>query len=454
MNGCKGSMRWAKACYGVDLREDELVIVRAERTRGRVKYSTISSNDTSFTQETQRGTACIGCLSIRESFTRWLEAPFSDLNKARKVLPTILDIQLPFALEDCVYHFHNVSRHRNVTRALAVAARLADVKKKIECLKARGIDPLVLDQEGLALWTQSLRELPVQPDDRNSPRVIVCLGKDHSTLVIGQGKEFLSAHSVRHEDTDQTGRILRAQLKSQFEIRWYWTGPGARDSRVVSDLLERLSRDWPGPSLVHDEPGTFLARALATRALLPGPLRCNLRTGPLTHPTIIQRAGRESVKAALLFLMSGLLLCGINWTVRELTRKKERKIDHAFSSLAEKLTGHDLGGAKGEHALKIVSEKIETRENLLRPFLNAFEPSLTGTIAGIIEIGKKHDLRYEMLSLSRDKILLSGTAGDWNSCNELSAYLKHEGFAVKLDRKEALIDERIPFTIASGGANE
>ena len=475
MKKCKGSAQWEKTCFAVDIQEDKLVIVRAERCawlsgksvgrpHGRVKTSTVSSDDPSFTEEVQKGASVIGCLSTSESLTCWLEAPYSSFRKARKVFPTILDIQLPFALEDCVCIFFDFTRpaerpppsaKKARTRALAVAARLVDVEKKIDSFKSLGMDPLVLDQEGIALWTQSLLEMPDSPNEGQTTRVVVCLTWVHATVVIGRAGEFLSAHKIRSYDTARISRLLRARLETEVGhapsgMKWFWTGPAAEDSGIVKEMQGRLAVDWPGPSRVHDEPKTFLARALATRALLPGPLRCNVRTGPLTHPEIHRRIRRNSVKAALIYLLSGLLLCSVNWTLQKLAAKKEADMEHALTSLAENLVGYDIGGAKGRHTLKLVDAKIEERKTLLQPFVTAFSSSLIGTMSAIMETGKKYDLRYAMLSLSREHVLISGTAGDWNSCEKLSATLKKVGFSILLNREEVLVNERIPFTITMG----
>ncbi|MDD4871699.1 MAG: hypothetical protein PHR77_14165, partial [Kiritimatiellae bacterium] len=298
---------WIGSCYGIDLQAGQPVVVRAERTRGHVNCFPVSVNDSSFVNGLQSGKAvAVGALTASESFSCWLEAPFLSFRKALKVLPTLLDVQLPFALEDCIYDFVETKQKQltgktdiigkellpvegGVTRALAVAARMEDIQKKIELFKTFGIDPVVLDQEGLALWTQSLLEVPVVTGTENTPRIVVYLGIERSTMAIGRGGELISAHSLGPNNIAQISRLLKAQLKQghgrkDADVRWMWTGPGVGDAALFGKLQESLRSEWPGTSIVHDKPETFLARAVATRALLAGPLRCNLRSGTFLHP--------------------------------------------------------------------------------------------------------------------------------------------------------------------------
>jgi hypothetical protein len=98
----------------------------------------------------------------RDCVCRWLTTPFASLHKARKVLPTILDIQLPFPLEECVYDFvADRKSDDGHVEALALAARHRAVAGALAQWEAHTVDPAVLDHEGLALWSQSLVEQPV-----------------------------------------------------------------------------------------------------------------------------------------------------------------------------------------------------------------------------------------------------------------------------------------------------
>ena len=455
MNRCGRTVDWAKSCLGVDFQDGCLVVVRGERTRRGIRYSPVSPSDPSWKEALEDGTPVVACMSVRESLSQWIETPFSSLSKAAKVLPTLLDIELPFALEDCAYCFLGLRKNAGVVgaRALGVAARRENVDRRLEVLQSEGIDPLVLDHEGLALWTQSIRETP--PGEGNaSNRVIVSLGVGGITLVIGRDGEYVGAHGAQSGDAGEIGRLLRAGVgDGDGGTAWFWTGPGVLDAERLSVLRKPLLEEWPGESFTHDEPGTFLARALVTRALLHGPLCCNLRSGSLTHPLMAGRSMRQDRNAALLLLAAGVLLCAANFAGRMVIGTREKQMDSAFTSLTAEVAGHPVHG-KGEHALTIVEAGLERRREQLQPFVRAFEPSLTGIIESVIAIGEHRGLRYHTLLLGRNSVLVTGVAPDWGSCDELTMLLSSSGFPAEIDREDALQDGLIPFSISTGGAGE
>lgn len=460
----RAPLSWARACYGVDLQGDRLVVVKAERTGSGVSYTTVSADDDVFRAGVAEGVPTAAALSLRESLTRWVEAPFRERSKAVKVLPTLLDIKLPFPLEECLYLFvalRTVSG--GTTRALAAATRRTDAEMNIEALAAHGVDPAVLDQEGLALWTQSLRELPSTPA---SPafRFLVHLGEDDGTLVIGRGDEFRNAHRLGAADAEQIGRLVRAHLEGADDLNaddaggpawWVFSGPGAADGQRLRLLRERLLAEWPGRADSHGEPGALLARAVATRAILAGPLSCNLRLGPLTHPVVAEKAARQARRIPALLLAGGLLLCALNLAATAVAERRQARLGTAFYALAERLAERPLK-ARGADAVRVVSGVVAGRTDALKPFADAFEPSLTRHLRNIVRLGRARDMELQMLNLDRTEITIKGRAVGWHDCAALVSYLQSEGYAVSLDRAEAGNDERVPFTIATaaGGSGD
>ena len=462
MNESTASLSWARTCYGLDLQGDLGFVVRAERKRGRVEYRSVALDEMS-----AGGRLCAGCVGARRSFARWVEAPFASLAKARRVLPTLLDLQLPFALEDCVYSFPCIKGEGDEsTRALAVGARSLDVESVLEAFGAVGVDPVVLDHEGLAIWTQSLRELPVAEAGADVLRTVVFLGNDRATISVGRGEEFLASHGLETDDAARIRRLLVAQVEtlhsrsggggeplSQPRVQWVWTGPGAADGARVAALQEELGEEGRARPTVHEEPHFFLARALATRALVRGPLRCNLRSGALAHPAVTRRAGERARNGALLVLLSGLVLCAAAVGVQALAGRRESRLQEELTSLRDSLAGYHVTG-KGEHGLKAVSEAVDERLTRMAPFVHALGPSLLATLTDVARAAGNRGLHVEVVALARDRVLIRGTAPEWRSCEELLAQVRRAGYAASLQRRDSPESERVPFTISSEGSDD
>lgn len=446
---------WARVCCVAEITPEGLVATRAQRNRGRITCEQLAPADLDAAMH-EPGTVIVACMSARESFSHRLVAPFPSLHKASRVLPTLLDIQIPFALEDCIYSFVDTGRTADKkTESLAVGARLSTVNDRLDTLRQAGLDPMILDHEGLALWTQSLHEEPPDPAQQDTFRVVMDLKGELSTLVIGKGSRFLGAHGIRTDDTARIHRTLKNHLGPEPPpIQWAWTGSRAATEESLAPVRDSLTSEWPGRSLVHDEPDTFLLRALATRAFTPGPLRVNLRHGPISHPFIAKRNSRLMLRTATIALLAGLLLCGANLTWRTLAARGEDRVDSTSRTLAVGVAGDAVGPAKGKDALRMVRDHIERRRLALDPFLAAFRPSLLETIDEIVGAAENHSLEIEGLLLDAGTVTVTGTATDWNSCEGLKERLERKGFAMDLDRKPALASSRVPFTLSSRKFND
>ncbi|MEI6809194.1 MAG: hypothetical protein WCN95_10780, partial [bacterium] len=356
-----------------------------------------------------------GCLGERESFSRWLTAPFRSARKAAQVLPSILDIQLPFPLEDCTYLFlPGGIGEDGKTLALAVAARSTAISDKLAAFKKLGFDPVALDQEGIALWTQSVLEIPPA---QGTMRVVVSLSGNFATMALGKDGLFSGSHSVR-QSADHIGRILRTRFGSSPQgIDWAWTGPDAAPDKVES-LLTDLRKTWPGKSVVHKDPVTFLARAIATRALSAGPMRCNLRTGELAHPVMAIRQQSYHLRTTQLVLAAGLILAATSVATTTIAKRLLADTQTAFSRQVDKLAGYHVT-EKGDKALAKVKKAQRDRLKVSRPFDEAFEPSLVKTLDSILKTGRENGLAYETLFLGREKdrintMSVTGSCATWN----------------------------------------
>lgn len=449
-------LRWQRSALGVDLQPGRMVVVEARRSGRRLTWAELDAAEAGVRSRLQSGGACAAAsLSVRQSFARWVEAPFHSLRKARRVLPSLLDLQLPFPLEECAYEFVELRRmSTGRAGALVVAARRQEVERQLEGLRGAGVDPAILDQEGLALWSQSLREMPCAAPERHLLRAVVYAAADRAALVIGTADRYLDSHAVKLQDAGHAARLVRAHLAGAGGLRWCLAGPAVDGEAARSALTQRLQAEAPGAVSVHDSPGSFLARALAVRALTGEAEACNLRQGALAHPAAVAAAARGRARAALVAAAAGAVLCAANLAAEARLRHHRQAADRAVVELATGLAGHSLGGARGEDALRVVRTALDRRRESLQPYVDAFAPSLTAELAEIAAQGQRAKLRLELLRLEPRALHIAGLAPDWTGCDALVQRLQQRGREVTLKRQEALPDQWIPFVIQQGGGDE
>lgn len=463
----------ARVCYGIPTPGKSIMVVRSSRSSGgSIRHTTIYPSDKTAWQQflddiEKPRIISVGCLPVQESLTLWLLAPFSSKAKAIKVFPSLLDIKLPFPLENCLYDFPDVQRMPdNTTRALAVAARWENIKSRLKDYQSQGLDPVFLDHEGLALWTQSIREMPLPPE---VTRIILYLDSDHTTVVIGKGAQFLNAHSMRNSTpvpsnnaaakavetiqgpgasadalAEQIQRFLYAEVKPGTPFQWLVCGPGARNHSLIDTLHDRFAKDRSGPLTPHQEPESFLGRALNTRALCQGPLRCNFRGADLTHTAILDTARRQALTGALLFLITAVLLCGINAGWLFFSSQRLTEVKQAVAISAGNLAPDERIPYGQE--LREAGKAMDRQSELAEPFLNAFTPSLSARLKDVINSGKECQLTFETLSLRKNNVSISGTAEDWDQCEQFTTHLKKMGYSVTLERQEAVADTLVHFS--------
>jgi len=436
-----------KSCYGVSLHGQKPLCVRAIRgLAGGIRHA-----DASLPPPKDEKTA--GCMDINGSLTIWLDTPFASKTKAGKILPSMLDVQLPFPLEECCFCFAQFRKRadKNIS-VLAVAARREAVQKRIGAYQSSGIDPVIIDHEGLALLDQSLAEIPSQPD---SNRVLISLDSDRVAVIIGSENYFINAHSlqiqtgleeaIRDGDiVNRIRRILRAELPPKQTTEWMFCGPLAKRQDIVNRLAP-LRNEWPGPAAAHDSPESFLPRALAIRAISGEESRCNLRRNELTHPALLDQAQKRASNASFAFLLAGIILIAFNlaWQVIASTQFSNAK--NRISGLCRELSPDRriTYGRETEEIQPVVQKRLED----FAPVINAFNQPLSIPLAGLINAAKKTDLSYSRLELSRDTILISGTTEDWDYCDQLLKYVRSLAYLAEVERHEAEDDNGVRFTL-------
>ncbi|TAN39215.1 MAG: hypothetical protein EPN23_00390 [Verrucomicrobia bacterium] len=457
-----------RIAYGADCGRHQLVVVRATRkantttlwqdtTTGDV--TRLKTVTTEITTAVAGGHALLSAaLPATESFARWLETPLTARDKALKVLPALLDVQLPFPLEICLHDFaFPQADAAGRFRAFAYAARRSDVEARLEQHHALGLDPVLLQHEGGVLWQQALTEIPLAP---RALRIVAYVGDARTALAVGSGAnggELISLHGIRlgadelatpdapaiRQWAGRVTQILRALpvTDAAEPIQWLWCGPGAE---LHAPLEPALAADERVRFKMLAEPVTFLARALA-HAALRGDGTGNLRNGDLTHTAILAHGARTRRNAALNLLLAGLALTGLSLGWRAWLANRETRVQSAIVAAAQQLTG----AAQIPYGQEVdqVQKALKKQATELQPFLDAFQPSAARDLAEVLAAARACRVTLDSLSHSGKALILHGATDDWNRCDPLAARLRAFGYAVELSREEAGADELVRFTL-------
>ena len=393
--------RLLKTAYGIDLSDRHVTLVRV---RGRGAPEVLASGAPGrvpegfarqIANEVAAGRAtCVAAAGCHESVLRRVSAPFSQAERALRVFPSLLDVQLPFPLEQCAVAFTDLEANGSGgTDALAFAARREDVQRVLQRCADAGADPVVIDHEGLALWTESFRAVPAAtPEDG---RIVLQIGPAHSTLVYGRGRRMLGAHGARMGTADAGDAAARAKamaarvktwLQAQTSLTlsartcWIVTGPGAADAA----FLAALRAECPANELrVTDEPATYLARALARRGTNGEALACNLRTGPQEHPQVRRLAAAGGRRRVWFALVAACLLCLVNLAALWWAGQRNDRLQQEIQRQAAQLAG--APAPRGQETL-VVQRALDQQRVTYRPFQRVARPGASATLSALLRV--------------------------------------------------------------------
>jgi hypothetical protein len=445
--------------YGVTVDEGDLRIAVAERSRGgattrslvAVSLGAAGLDDPARLSPIQAdllaGTATLAAaLPAGQGFTRWLETPFGSRRKAERVLPALLDIQLPFPLEACAHRFPTVRKSPDGSRvrALAVAARHQDLARHLDRLRALGLDPPLVEHEALALWSQQLRE---QTDKVSGVRVIAYLGTGRAALVLGKDEDLVAAFALGqgvHALEEEANRpaflrrirhILQAHVpQGAAGVRWTWAGPGAERTPLVRAVEAALGEEVDATFDTAPDPGSFLARGLAADALDGTAARGNLRTGALEHPASTGQRQGQLRRTAVSGVLAGTLLCAIGLAGPAMLAHKERQLQGQISQQAKDLTGMRIV-PRGQE-LVIVEQRLDERRRREAMILRAGKPTASRVVAQAVAQAGPAGVTLTRITANTDFFSIVGAAEDRGRAEQFAERLGDKYRAPRLEIEE------------------
>jgi hypothetical protein len=456
---------WALRACGVDWNGGAPIVVEARMRGGRLILRPLPPESLPVALSGEK-TAVAAALPPGRAMAVWLQTPLTARAKARRVLPTLLDMAMPFALEDCVYAFSAMEplptlagktalpgehRERGKLAALAVAARRDDVAAQLAVYAGKGFDPHVLDHEGLALWTEAQRMLPAP--DADGVRAVVWVREGEALLALGAGQRFWSAHRIADIAGGTLVRTVRVQLDAvaggghaKAPLTWLWGGASAS---ACAALRSRVEADLPAVASVNLPNGeAFLAGALAVRALMDGPLQFNMRRESLAHPLAKRQTDAQQRRLAARLLAAALVLLVANGVCAHVRVRRLQALQAQFKATIDRVTGWPVAAA-GENALLIAQRELAARQEAYRPVVRVFGPSLLETLDRVLSAAASSGVSLRSVLLHVEKVSIQGEAA---AAADAQVFLKHfqqDGYDAELNAMPVSGDQPIRFEIAA-----
>ncbi len=452
-----------QTAYGVDYSSACCTIVRA-RKRGRaIHFETMAAarpvNDpavktlvATIAAEQQKGRASLALAApAQDSVLRCLETPFTSAAKARAVLPSLLDVQLPFPLEQCssCYIVPEQSRSSGI-RATAVALPTERLAELLARQKADGFDADIMDHEAIALWRYAAS------CDASPERLVLYLGDDRTVAVAGSGGEPCASFSARtawRMDGDAAARDKLVVRLRQFMAGAFTQlngktpvvlacGPLARHGAT---LIPQSLDMAPENCRLMENPESALARSVAAAALVIDDWSVNLRTGEHEHPIQQQRRDQSTQRFHAAIRSAAILAIAISLGSVALLEQRHTALQSRVQAAAGELTGAAVI-PRGQEQF-IAEQFVSGAADRFRPFRQWLEPTAYPLFAAMLTQARESGQKLDTLSVRADAMVIRGSGTDWIDPERLAETARKQGWKVEIERADAGLDERVHYTV-------
>ena len=462
-----------KTAYGLEISGDHLLLVRAVR-RGVPQTMPVVLLDSeearralqTLANEVKNGMAALAvCAPATKTVIRRLRVPFASIQKASKVWPSLLDVDLPFPVEGAVCSFGPARIENGGTLAMAAAIRKSDLAAFDETCREAGYEPTHCDAEALALWDQHIAEVP--PTRVDALRILVWLATDHVTVVRGRGADFMASHVLRASPladsvadrqafealwAARARQVVTAHVAETDETNMdlWWAGPGAEDEARLTRLRQLLPAEMSLRHETHRQPGSFLARSLARRAVEDKGV--NFKIGEWEHPAFRRVQDQELKRVYRGVAAAALLVLFLNVGESVLRKNRTESLQRELTEVAQSITGETV--PRGQEIL-LVERAISRRDEETQPFRNAMDvDGVEGRLTRALEEASALGIEITRLSLSPMALSIEGTAAGMPAMEGLVERLRIQGWAVQYDSSGLTPEGRQRFVLKGAAVHE
>lgn len=427
--------------YGIDFGDGFLAAARCRGRRCDALPDAGAAASAIAAAQRRGGALVAAALPAGDCTVRRLSVPLRSRSRARRVLSSLLDPQLPFPLESCAAAFSEIRRAPDGGfTALAVAAPRDLLRRRLERVRAAGFDPAAIVPEGLALWAGSVREAP--PIGPNAARVALYAGADRWVAAAGIGREFRWSVSTPPPPSAAAPAAAEAltpvlrRLRADGEFRnatldWRWCGPAVPEDSLLDELRTSIAAERPCEFSRHADGEALLARALARAARDAGAALGNLRSGEDEHPDLAALRDRREKRGWLALAAVGLALVAVNLFGGAAVARRDADAQSALEQAVRSVAGTSRVPRGRE--LAAARTALDERREALKPFVRGTSAVAATSLATALRQAAGQEIAIQELQISDEALLVAGGAPRRAAAEALSAGLEREGWKTALN---------------------
>ena len=382
------------------------------------------------------GSSVAAAMKPRQSLLLGLQRPIFSESKIVKVLASLLDPHLPFAIEEAHVAFSISPPLVSSDKIICTATTQENLSERISELRQRDANPEYLLSPGTALWREFEQLAAV--DEREC--ILLHTTKHGDLMVFGCGKKFIAAHPCRRNDSAMLKRIILSVFSNREQVYWSISG----EATDPSTMAAAINDDTCNRQLRIHEPENLLAQALARAASEKTTL--NLRNREAVHAASEkQRNGPLFATATILLLLSALLFAYSTYAIISAKRSfatANQKAQKTTSTVA----GYPLP-TRGVSA--IVTARREWEQRHEPAIFSITTPSALSPAVIVLNAASELGITVHKLRTTPRTFKLTCSVTSPTTADALKASLAQSNYIIEVSR-QSTHDNETPILLVTG----
>lgn len=360
------------------------------------------------------GNACTAGPQLETVLAVPLKTPALPTSKLYKILPGLLDVQIPLPIAECATAFVHYD-----TAYMAYAIRKTDLQNLIEKLSAHSCNPARIVPGAHAAWMLSQAEQPPVKD--GEARALFIATPRQTMLLTGHGNTFerQSVFKTSGEEPLRRLKLAFGGLPQQLVC----IVAGSAHATISAALAPAESSALTVTGV--RSPDFFLARALASDSTFTGTAAdADLRQSVFPHAAMTRRQQRPVTTLTVALAACALILATIALIKVSTAKRIEAQTRSTLQNKLDTLAGYPIR-TQGERALQDARAALPlTMDKAILHYIN--DP-LPNELASIAALCKQQEISLQHLSLTAEGLKASASAKNENAVDRFVKALQASG---------------------------